>query len=766
MTARLGRIGVLFAFVFACAAPVPLLADDAVAPPALSLPTILDECSAMKLAAKGNHVKDKTVTIGHMAISFGDGTIVPIRGKSGTVLGAYFEGRGGYMYTAEHAADREAFEVNVARVGGSLRSTSGRLMDTFKKVLILSSEPQFTELYTTPDTEEAHAGSMTAAFQTALANARIAYGEFDFRTALVRLNGRGRWLYVEFGGGLESVGYVYDDVLDGQERVFTFRKLIDYKVRFSETVSYQGLPGWDDQQRHSVVLTHADFSLATSDNKRGTIDSDMTFHVRGAGTRLLPLLLVNNRDPDTVGWISEHQVLTVKRVVDADGHELPFAHKYHEIVVEIPPTPAAESDVKVRFETEGEVFVDMRGRHADNYFSMEGAPWYPAPPGWAGQHFTYSLKVKVKKPWRPVTSGREVSLTDDGQFVTAEAKSEVPSMHVAVMGGKYFTNAETIDGLTIRVHSYAWDKKTVLNNMPKLAAAFVKFYSSILGPLVVDELDIVEIPEFGFGISPSGMVLITQEAYANVHSTFASGINGRLAHELAHQWFGHKAIPANDADNWLAESFAEYFAGFAMGAMASKEKAIHGFDSMLIEWRAEQNYCAKGGTIATANFLGGLEGYRDRACLLYCRGPLVLHMLRTSIGNDRFFAATKAYLDAANSGPATTADFVRAVSGAVKMDMGWFFDQWVSRSGNAQVDVEQHVDRAADGQYRLWGAVRQTPGDGFKKLLVPLVWDNGGKPEARVVFADQPEKKFEFLLPVKPGAIKPDPFQNNLAVYR
>jgi aminopeptidase N len=141
-------------------------------------------------------------------------------------------------------------------------------------------------------------------------------------------------------------------------------------------------------------------------------------------------------------------------------------------------------------------------------------------------------------------------------------------------------------------------------------------------------------------------------------------------------------------------------------------------------------------------------------------------MLRTSVGNDRFFAATKNYLDTANNGPASTDDYAKAISDAVQLDMRWYFDQWVRRSGNAEVDVEQHVDPAAGGQYRLWGTITQAPGNGFKKLLVPLVWENGGKTEARVVFADQPEKKFDFLLPVKPGSIKPDPFQNNLAVYK
>jgi len=758
------RLHVSLVWLVACAWGVSAWAE---APPEMSLTSILEECGTPTLAANGRHVKDKTVTIGHIGITFSDGTLAPVVGKSGAVLGAYFEGRGGYLYTTADPADREALQLNLSRVAGSLRSSGGQLNDTFKSVLLLFSEPELLEVMETPDSaEEAPSAAMRGSFPSVLAGALNAYGEFDFRTALVRLNHRGRWLYTEFGGGLARVGYCYDDALDGRERIFTFRKLIDYKVRFSETVSNQTLAGWDKNRLLSVVLTHADIAVATDDNKTGTIDSDMVFHVRGAGTRLLSLSLLNTRDPYAADWNSPHNKLTVSRVVDAEGKTLPFAHKYGEIVVEIPPTTAAESDVRLRFESSGDVFVDMSGQHTDNYFSLEGDDWYPSPPGWSGQRFTYTLKVKVKKPWRPVTSGHEVTLKDDGQFITADARSDVPSMQVAVMAGKYYTHAESVDGLTVRVHSYAWNRKAVLDNMPKLAIAFAKLYGSMLGPLPFDELDIVEVPAFGFGIAPSGMVLITSEAYANVHSKMASGVNGRLAHEIAHQWFGHKAVPLEEADNWLAESFAEYFAGIAMGTLASKEKAIHGFDEMLIEWRAEAKNCAAAGTISTANYLGGEDGHRDRECLLYNRGPLVLHMLRTSIGNERFFTATKKFLDTANTGPASTDDYAKAVSDVVQMDMGWYFEQWVRRSGNATVDVEQHVDVASNGQYRLWGAVRQTPGEGFKKLLVPLVWDNKGTTEARVVFADQPEKKFEFLVPVKPGGVKPDPFQNNLAVYK
>jgi hypothetical protein len=759
----LGALAIPVAVLAGCW-PAPTRAEDS---PAASLAAVLDECGAMGLAAQGLHVKDKTVKLGHLELGFADGTVVPVLGKSGSVLGVYFEGHGGYLYATDDVADREAMKINVSRIANALRPVAGKVSDDFKSALVLFSEPQFAELYArTEGSEAAPAEALVSGFRSTLAGALSTYGEFDFRTAQARLNGRGRWVYVELSGGLEHVGYVYDDVLDGYERLFGFRKLVDYNVRFSQTLSYQLIPGWDRTRRLAVVLKHADIALATEDNKSGTIDSDVTLRVHAPGTRLVTLSLLNNRDPDSADWSSPRQKLTLKHLLDADGKEVPFSHKYGEVAIEIPPTPAADTDVRLRFETEGEVFVDMGGRHTDNYFSMQGDAWYPSPAGWAGEQFTYTVKVKVKKPWRPVTSGKETMLKDDGDFRIAESRSDHPSMQIAVMAGKYFTRAETIDGFTVRVHSYAWNRKDVLDNMPKLAATFVKLYGGMLGPIPADELDIVEVPSYGWGISPSGMVLITSEAYTNVAAKFASGVNGRLAHEIAHQWFGHKAIPVDANDNWLAESFAEYFAGIAMGVVAAKEKSIHGFDEMLIEWRSESRNCETGGTIATANYLGGEHGPEDRYCLLYNRGPLVLHMLRTSIGNDRFFAATKKFLDAANDGPASTDDYAKAVSDTVQMDMRWYFDQWVRRSGNAQVDVEQHVDAASGGQFRLWGTIAQAPGDGFKKLLVPLVWDNGGKPEARVVFADQPEKKFEFLLPTKPGTIKPDPFQNNLAVYK
>ncbi len=767
---RYRRLGLLSLLVVVTATFVTSAsAQEAAASPGLE--SILDDCKTLSLAAKGRLVKDRSVKLGHLEISINDATVAPVVGKSGRVLGFFLSGAGGYRYAVSGAEDRASFAANLERVAKSLRAADNGVTDRFSKVLVLFSDPVLSEIWDDPSGgEPTGAPPAGGEFTELLKGASSSYPEFDFRVAVARLNGQGRFVYVEFVGGLERVGYVYDEIVDGQEQFFNFRKIADYDVRFTQTLSLQNIPGWTRDRNAWTTLTRADIALETADNKSGSITSDQIFSVHGAKTRILALSLISNRDPHAKSWASTVHRLDVKGVADADGKALPFAHRYNELLVEIPPTTAPDSDVRIRVDTAGEVFLDIAGTHSDSYFIFDNFSWFPTPMGWGGERFSYTLRLKTKKPWRPVTSGKETRFKEEGDSFVSESSGDHASRHIAALGGKYVTRQETIDGLTVRVHAYAMARKNVIEALPKLTAALVKFYTGFLGPMPTDELDVVEIPEYGFGVSPSGIVLLTSEAYKaredDIAKYLSRGINARLAHEVAHQWFGHKAWHVDASDQWLGESFAEYFSGLAMGSLAANDKTVVGFNRMLAEWRADDNLCADVAPISMANSLGGEKGWQERRCLLYSRGPLVIHMLRTSIGNDRFNAATRRFLDTANTGPATTDDYAKAVSDVVQMDMRWYFDQWVRKSGDARVDVEQHVEPAANGQFRLWGAVRQIPGDGFKKLLVPLVWDNGGKPEARVVFADQPEKKFEFLLPAKPGTIKPDPFENNLATYK
>lgn len=746
-------------------------AEDAPAD-ASSIASILDAASQIRLAEQGVHATNVDFAVGHLKVSIADGVAVPLVGKGGLPVGVYFEGSGGWRYTADDPADLEALATNIDRTAKSLRMVGPDVMDGFKKLIILFTEPMFEDLWSgrTGATVVAAPEGAKSAAEELLAAAHRSFPSFEFRLAQARLNDRGRWVYVEMAGGLERTGLEYDDLRTGYERLVNFRNIAGFGARFTQTLSIQTVPGWTPSRRTGFVLTKAAIEVDTGDNKNGTINSDLVYAVRGKGTRVLSLDLVTAVDPYRKDWDWQKQRLTVTRVLDASDHPLSFVHRYDELLVEIPATTTPETDVRLKFETSGELFLDITGRHSDNYFLLLGFDWFPSPPGWGGNQFSFHLKVRTKKPWRPVSSGKEISVVDDGTHFIEESASDHPSWIIAVAAGKYVTRQETIDGFTVRAHGYSTARKNVLDNLPKLTAALVAFYSSILGSLPEPELDVIEVPEYGFGIAPYGIVLITTEAFKargdETAEIYSRGINARLAHEVAHQWFAHRVWPVEIADSWLSESFAEYFSGIAMGVLAAHDKTLDGFDRMLNQWRGESRTCDDAAPIVSAGYLGGARGPSERQCLLYSRGPLVLHMLRTTIGNDRFMAAARTFLETTHDGPATTDDYASAVSAAVGSDMRWFFDQWVRGSGIPTIDVSTHVEQAPDGKYRLSGTMQQAPGARFKKLMVPLVFNVDGKTESRVVFADQPEKSFDFVLDHRPASVKVDPFRNNLAVYR
>jgi hypothetical protein len=107
------------------------------------------------------------------------------------------------------------------------------------------------------------------------------------------------------------------------------------------------------------------------------------------------------------------------------------------------------------------------------------------------------------------------------------------------------------------------------------------------------------------------MVLLTTEAYRSQlvwEVEYQSrGVNAVLAHEIAHQWFGHKAMPASGSQKWMAESMAEYAAGLAMAALNPDERQSKGWKAMYAEWKGNVKECG-GVALDAAAFLGGADG--------------------------------------------------------------------------------------------------------------------------------------------------------------
>jgi aminopeptidase N len=99
--------------------------------------------------------------------------------------------------------------------------------------------------------------------------------------------------------------------------------------------------------------------------------------------------------------------------------------------------------------------------------------------------------------------------------------------------------------------------------------------------------------------------------------------------------------------------------------------------------------------------------------LVYQKGGWVLHMLRGQIGTETFWSAIRDYYTQYRDKNASSADFRAVVEKHSGQNLGWFFDQWLTRAGSPVIDGTWRYDAArkvvvvelkqtqASGAYRL-----------------------------------------------------------------
>jgi aminopeptidase N len=154
-----------------------------------------------------------------------------------------------------------------------------------------------------------------------------------------------------------------------------------------------------------------------------------------------------------------------------------------------------------------------------------------------------------------------------------------------------------------------------------------------------------------------------------------------FSHELAHQWFGWLVPCADFADFWLNEGFATFFVALAK----ERRWGRAAYEKEVALWRERSAKVHAEGRDAPLSLSSPAlpltsapkESELQARGITYSRGALVLHKLRTELGEDHFRAGIRRYIkDRAGKG-ARTEDLRQAFEAVSGRDLKAFFSRWV-----------------------------------------------------------------------------------------
>ncbi len=326
--------------------------------------------------------------------------------------------------------------------------------------------------------------------------------------------------------------------------------------------------------------------------------------------------------------------------------------------------------------------------------SYEDRDWWPCKADM--QDKADSMDFIVTVPWNiatndtfwVATNGKLVSSPISGNWRTYTFQTRYPIASylvcVSVARFKRFYNTVTINGTVVPVEYDLLVGKTagtytnIVNAMDKMNQVIVAFSNKFGDYPFKNE-------KHGYYDGLLGAGGMEHQTFSAIESSALQDLS-TLAHELMHQWFGDKVSFATWNDLWLAEGFARYSEALTPELLPSIGAGNAVTNRTNYKTSANNASNRTYGTWIPNSSIGNsdLIWNSNYGSTVYDRGAMVVSMLRTLLGDTKFFQACQNYLGdpllAYKS--ATTTDLQNHMQNVVGgYDLAPFFNSYVYGNG-------------------------------------------------------------------------------------
>jgi aminopeptidase N len=337
-------------------------------------------------------------------------------------------------------------------------------------------------------------------------------------------------------------------------------------------------------------------------------------------------------------------------------------------------------------------------------------------------------------------------------FTFIETQPVLPGSFAA---GPFITR--TINSAGMQVDLYALPgSEARLQEFGQEIAQILQFYNSKFGPYalgtryVVAQIDDETLDSYsGAGIAFLAHKTLVSEKPLPVDD---------LAREVAYQWWGQSVGLKSFDDAWLWQGLAQYSSVMyreSQQSAAEFRETLAEIIELALAFEQEASIAR-----APAALNDQSPAYRS---VIYYKGAYVYHMLRGTIGDDKFFNLLKSYYSTYKGQNASIDNFEALADKITGSSMRGFFGLWIDSTGVPEFKTEYTILRTKEGKFKVRGTVRQNM-DSFRGPVTVALESEGGRESKMTLDLRGTSADFDLASEGKPLEVVVDPENRYLRI--
>lgn len=299
-----------------------------------------------------------------------------------------------------------------------------------------------------------------------------------------------------------------------------------------------------------------------------------------------------------------------------------------------------------------------------------------------------TLKVEAPRSWQVASGGTVTAPVENG--ADRAEWSFAPTAPVAtslffLAGGPF----KIWTGKSKKIPLRLWARKSFASSVSadkwlELSRKGIEYFQDYLGlPFPFKKYDQILLPDFPREASESEGLSAFTERLA-VRSRWRNRDEEKwtqvVLHEIVHAWLGVSVSPDWWNDSWFFEGLAAFLANEALVAKTPFKKAWMSFNADDKAWAIDED------RMSTTHALDlGLsdtdEAEAQTDGITYGKSVAVIRMLRAELGEKKFRASLKAFLQTYASKSAATADFFTIAKKGSEGDLSSWRKDWLQSAG-------------------------------------------------------------------------------------